>query len=266
MCILGALSETIGWGARAYSGNCPYNKTAFIIQIVTLIVAPVFFAACIYLILGRLITRKGAEYSYLNPKTYLWIFCTCDIVSLLVQAGGGAIASEEAEKNESTKLGSNVIVAGIIFQLITMLSFSACGTSFLVRSRHAPQPKKETVVTYGAIIAFVCIFIRNCYRTVAFLQGWTGFLSTHEAYFIALDGCMILIASIALNISDPAVLLRDDDKFVKNGDVIDEYVTQASSVYSRMEEPLVEESDIEKPQVEKPRLEKAELGDWYPQM
>ena len=172
----------------------------------------------------------------------------------MAQAGGGAIVSEEAEKNKSTKLGSNVIVAGIIFQLITMLSFSVCGISFLVRSRNAPQPK-ETIVTYGAIIAFICVFIRNCYRTVAFLQGWTGFLSSHEVYFIVLDACMILIASIALNICDPATLLRDDDKLVKNGEVFDEYVATAS-VYSQ----------IEAPQMEKPRLEKAEFGDWYPQM
>jgi hypothetical protein len=77
---------------------------------------------------------------------------------------------------------------------------------------------------------------------------------------------MILIASIALNISDPAALLLDDDRLVKSGDVVDEYVTQASSVYSQMEEPLVEEPDMEKPQVEKPGLEKVELGDWYPQI
>jgi hypothetical protein len=226
----------------------------------------VFFAACIYLTLGRLITRKGAQYSLLKPKTYLQIFCTCDIVSMLVQAGGGAIATEEAEKYKSTKLGSNIIVVGIIFQLITMLSFSVCGVSFLVRSRHAPRSREETVVTFGAIIAFIFIFIRNCYRTVAFLQGWTGFLSMHELYFIALDGCMILIASIALNLSNPAALLRDDDKFVKNDEVIDEYVTQASSVYEQIEASLVEGSDIEKPQVEKPRQEKAELGHRYPQM
>jgi hypothetical protein len=129
----------------------------------------------------------------------------------LAQAGGGAIVSEEAEKNKSTKLGSNVIVAGIIFQLITMLSSSVCGISFLVRSRNAPQPKKETIVTYGAIIAFICVSIRNCYRTVALLQGCTGFLSSHEVYFIVLDTCMILIASIALNISDPVVLLWDEN-------------------------------------------------------
>jgi magnesium-transporting ATPase (P-type) len=193
---------------------------------VTLIVAPVFFAATIYLILGRLISRKGAQYSFLKPKTYLWIFCTCDVLSLLVQGGGGTIASEEAEKKKSTKLGTNVIVAGIIFQLITMLVFSVCGISFLIRSRHAPQPKKETIVTFATILAFICIFIRNCYRTIGFLQGWTGFLSSHEIYFIALDACMILIASITLNIFDPAALLRDDDKLIANGDVCEESSTK----------------------------------------
>jgi magnesium-transporting ATPase (P-type) len=183
----------------------------------------------------------------------------------LVQAEGGAIASEEAEKNKSMKLGSNVIVAGIIFQLVAMLSFSVYGISFLVRSRNATQPKKETIVTYGAIIAFICVFIRNCYRTVAFLQGWTGFLSSHKVYFIVLDACMILIASIALNIFDPAVLLWDKDKLVKNSEVDDEYVA-TPSVYSQMEEPEMEEPQMEKPQIEKPRMEKEGLGDWYAQM
>jgi hypothetical protein len=71
---------------------------------------------------------------------------------------------------------------------------------------------------------------------------------------------MILIASIALNISDPAVLLWDENKLVKNGEVVDEYVA-TPSVYSQIEEP-----EMKEPQIEKPRLEKVELGDWYPQM
>jgi hypothetical protein len=84
--------------------------------------------------------------------------------------------------------------------------------------------------------------------------------NTSRIYFIILDVCMILTASIALDICDPAALLKDDDKHINNGELFDEYVA-TPSVYSQMDEP-----EMEEPQMEKPRMEKEGLGDWYPQI
>jgi hypothetical protein len=59
-----------GWAGRTWNSQCPYNKAAFLMQISTLVIAPFFFAAAIYLSLARLIVRRGPQYSLLNPKAY----------------------------------------------------------------------------------------------------------------------------------------------------------------------------------------------------
>jgi hypothetical protein len=54
------------------------------------------------------------------------------------------------------------------------------------------------------IFSIVLIYIRSIYRTIELLQGWTGYLITHQAYFIALDGSMMVPAVAIFNIIHPA--------------------------------------------------------------
>ena len=211
---VGSLVECIGWAGRTWNAKCPYNKTAFLTQISTLVIAPIFFAAAIYLILARLIVRRGPQFSLLKPKAYLWVFCSCDFVSLFIQAAGGGLASAEANTNKSTNPGTHFIVAGILFQLLSMSVFSACFAYFIYRSKHIHTPRKEKLVIGSMTLALVCVYIRSAYRTVELFQGWTGYLITHERFFVALDAAMITIAAWSLNILDPAVLLNEDDKEV----------------------------------------------------
>lgn len=209
--VIGALVECVGWAGRTWNAKCPYNKAAFLMQISTLVIAPVFFAAAIYLALARLIVRRGPQYSLLKPRAYLWTFCTADLVSLLVQAAGGGMASSASNKNQSPKPGTNVIVTGIVIQLFSMTVFSLCFFVFLWRSRTLHTPRNEQLSIISTFIALVVVYIRSFYRTIELFQGWTGFLITHEVYFIALDGAMMAIAAIAFNVLDPAVLLKDND-------------------------------------------------------
>jgi hypothetical protein len=217
--IIGAVVECIGWAGRTWNAQCPYNKAAFLMQISTLVIAPVFFAAAIYLALARLIVRRGPQYSLLKPRAYLWTFCTADFVSLLVQAAGGGMASSASNKNKSPKPGTNVIVTGIVIQLVSMTVFSLCFFVFLWRSRQLHTPRNEQLTILSTLIVLVVVYVRSFYRTIELFQGWTGFLITHEVYFIILDGAMMAIASIAFNVLDPAVLLQDDDReaFDKRG-------------------------------------------------
>lgn len=48
------------------------------------------------------------------------------------------------------------------------------------------------------------IYIRSIYRTIELLQGWTGYLITHEIYFIVLDGTMMVLAVGIFNLIHPA--------------------------------------------------------------
>lgn len=47
---------------------------------VTLIIAPTFFSAALYITLMRLISIIGPEYSPLQPKTYVVFFVAADVL------------------------------------------------------------------------------------------------------------------------------------------------------------------------------------------
>ncbi|KAJ5132490.1 hypothetical protein N7448_006648 [Penicillium atrosanguineum] len=214
---IGCLVEVIGWAGRTWSSECPYNSTAFLMQISTLIIAPTFFTAGIYVLLGQFIRQLGRESSILKPSLYLWIFVTCDIISLVIQAIGGGMASGEATKvNGNTAPGTNIMVAGIVFQLFSVTIFVLCAADFIRRSlRHnlLQQLTGSIIPLLGAmILSVVCIYIRSIYRTIELSQGWTGYLITHESYFIGLDGAMMIIAVAVFNIIHPGWLLPNHEK------------------------------------------------------
>ncbi|KAJ5692836.1 RTA1-domain-containing protein [Penicillium macrosclerotiorum] len=213
---IGCMVEVLGWAGRTWAADCPYNSTAFMIQISTLIIAPTFFTAGIYILLGRFIQIFGPESSMLSPKLYLWIFCTCDVVSLIIQAAGGGMASSESnEVNGDTAPGTNTMVAGIVFQLVSLTIFVVCAADFLRRSLHLGHLRTLTTgkLSYqlGAmVLSVVCIYIRSIYRTIELSQGWSGYLITHESYFIGLDGVMMVIAVVVFNIFHPGWLLPSE--------------------------------------------------------
>ncbi|KAI9817373.1 MAG: hypothetical protein M1832_004680 [Thelocarpon impressellum] len=206
---LGALTEVIGWAGRTWSAVCPYNESAFLMQISTLIIAPTFFTAGVYVVLGRLIQTMGQRYSPITPRLYLWIFCTCDVISLVVQAIGGGLASVEADKvGGDTKPGTNTMVAGIVFQMASISAFLYLFVVFLWRSRaaHLSRPLKLTAVATSASVA--AIYVRSIYRTVELLQGWEGYLITREPYFVAFDGVTMVFSVAVFNVFHPSWLLR----------------------------------------------------------
>ncbi|KAK7728255.1 Envelope glycoprotein gp160 [Diaporthe eres] len=209
---LGALTELIGWASRTWAAKCPYNHDAFLSQIVTLIIAPVFFSAALYVLLGKLIHDLGRASSILSAKWYTIIFCTCDIVSLIIQAVGGAMASM-ADTNEEQDRGTNIMEAGIGFQLATMTLFGVLLGDFAWRilSRRFGLRNAVTrglkLVLIAIFISFVMIYIRSIYRTIELAQGWRGHLITHEAYFIGLDAAIMVVAVAVFVPVDPAVIL-----------------------------------------------------------
>ncbi|KAK5800512.1 hypothetical protein VI817_002724 [Penicillium citrinum] len=232
---VGCLVEVIGWAGRTWSSECPYNSTAFLMQISTLIIgesykvkayfslflrqannqsftAPTFFTAGIYVILGRFIQVLGRESSILKPSLYLWIFCTCDVISLVIQAIGGGLASGEASKiNGNTAPGTHIMVAGIVFQLFSITIFVLCAADFVrrcLRLRLLQNLDGSAIPLFAAtILSVVCIYIRSIYRTIELSQGWSGYLITHESYFIALDGAMMIVAVAVFNVLHPGWLL-----------------------------------------------------------
>ncbi|KAJ5163607.1 uncharacterized protein N7500_005437 [Penicillium coprophilum] len=212
---VGCLVEVIGWAGRTWSAKCPYNGDAFIMQICTLIIAPTFFTAGIYVLLGRFIQLLGPKSSILTPKLYLWIFCTCDVISLVVQAIGGGMASQQADKIDGdTAPGTHIMVAGIVFQLFSITIFVFCAADFIrrvMRKRLLKTVNGPVIPLFAAmILSIVCIYIRSIYRTIELSQGWDGYLITHETYFIALDGAMMVLSVAVFNVLHPGWMLPSE--------------------------------------------------------
>ncbi|OJJ61126.1 hypothetical protein ASPSYDRAFT_147004 [Aspergillus sydowii CBS 593.65] len=209
---VGSLTEVIGWAGRTWSAKCPYNTNAFLMQITTLIIAPTFYTAGVYVLLGRFIQLLGRDSSVLSPRVYLFVFVTCDVISLVIQAIGGGMASvAAAQENGNTTPGTNIMVAGIIFQMASITVFVLCGADFVRRTirKNLLQSLKGTVVPLlGAMIfSVICIYVRSIYRTIELLQGWSGYLITTERYFIALDGAMMVLAVAIFNFVHPGWFL-----------------------------------------------------------
>lgn len=181
-------------------------------QISTLIIAPTFFTAGIYVLLGNFIKLFGRQSSIMRPSLYLWIFCTCDVISLVVQAIGGGMASSESDKiNGNTDPGTYTMVGGIVFQLFSITIFVACAADFvrrtLAQGQLARSPRSLVVLFVAMIFSVLCIYARSIYRTIELVQGWDGYLITTQRYFIALDGAMMVAAVVVFNFCHPAWMM-----------------------------------------------------------
>ncbi|WZH44049.1 RTA1 like protein-domain-containing protein [Fusarium acuminatum] len=228
---VGAMTELIGWAGRTWSSECPYNGDAFLMQITTLIIAPTFFTAGLYVILGALINRLGRHSSILSPKMYAIIFLTCDIIALVIQAVGGGMASTEADKIDGdTKPGTNIMVAGIVFQMAAMIVFTVLVLDFMrrvfvktprlesqkIRPAHPGSlPRSYIWLLASVFISLTMIFVRSIYRTIELIQGWEGYLITHERFFIGLDAATMIIAVGIFNFFDPVFLLWGEDDHLR---------------------------------------------------
>jgi hypothetical protein len=211
--VLGGITEIIGYAARIYSWSDDSNLDAFLAQTVTLIIAPSFFSAALYVVFGLIIHIVGQQYSVIPPKWYTIIFVICDLISLIVQAVGGGQAAVAARTNSDTTGGTHIMVAGICFQMLTMTVYVVLVIIYISRltKEKVQLSRNMKIFLTGMGIVTLMIFIRCIYRTVELLAGWTGYIITHEVYFACLDGLPMIIALVAFNIFHPGRYIKNEE-------------------------------------------------------
>ena len=105
---------------RLTNRHCTSIRTSsfngFIMQICCLIIAPAFLAAGLYILHGRLMNILGREYSWIHPTSYAIVAIVGDVISLVVQAVGGALASV-ADDRQGQDDGAYIMVGGVFWQL-----------------------------------------------------------------------------------------------------------------------------------------------------
>ncbi|PVI02749.1 RTA1-domain-containing protein [Periconia macrospinosa] len=208
---LGIIGEIVGYIGRLMLYNNPYSMDSFLTNLVPLTIAPALITGGIYLCLGRVITAIGAENSRIGPKMYTYIFVGSDLFSLILQAVGGAMASMATDK-DGQDLGVRIMIAGLIFQVVSMTVFFAIWGDFVLRTRKAKMsgslarlqpPLYAHLRDDGLGVATILIYIRCIYRVAELWGGFQSHLANDEATFMIFEGPMIIIAVSAMTMFHP---------------------------------------------------------------
>ncbi|KAI0348093.1 RTA1-domain-containing protein [Trametopsis cervina] len=220
---LSGAGEVVGWSGRLWSSIDVPAQTPFMMQVVATIIAPTPLLAAIFIAFARLTELLGVGYSRLSPRWYSRIFLTCDIIALIAQGAGGGIAAG-ATTDSGANLGGNIMLAGIVFQLVAQLAFVTLAAEVLYRfvhdrpvGPHKNQMEKDAgarpwntrlkLASLGLAVSIGFLIIRSVYRTVELGAGWTGKVVRTQVYFNVFDGGMVTVAMYALNVFHPGFLL-----------------------------------------------------------
>ncbi|RAR10665.1 sphingoid long-chain base transporter RSB1 [Stemphylium lycopersici] len=222
---VGCALEVIGYIGRLMAHNDMFSEDAFLIQIICLTIGPAFLAAGIYLCLSRIVTTIGPEHSRIKPLSYPRIFIPCDFISLVLQAAGGGMASVATHQNRNPKKGNRIMIAGLAFQVATLLAFILLAMDFAWRIHRGhtrlgqvvPGPQRGSPGRSWTFKAFLvaltlstlCIFTRCVFRVAELSQGWDGHLANTQKYFVGLEGTVIVASVLLLNLFHPGFCFKE---------------------------------------------------------
>ena len=121
--------------------------------------------------------------------------------------------------------GNNVIIGGLVLQLIWFGIFVVVAAVFHIRMRSIPtvrsqQPECRWQVYLQTLYVASClIIIRNLFRVIEYAQGHDGYLLQNEAFIYVFDALPMLVVVSWLHWRHPGeigLLLRGEKAF-KNG-------------------------------------------------
>jgi hypothetical protein len=204
--MLGCALQVGGYAGRIILYDNPFDFIGFLVQIILITCAPVFFTAAIYVTLSQTIVALGPDASRFKPQLFYWIFIPADVLCLTLQAAGGALST--TSKGSST-VGVDVSMAGLILQVIVLAAFCGLFVDYLVRRARlhgATRPLNTRLRLYlgGLSLAILLILARCIYRCYELSQGYRDSeVITDEGLFIALEGVLIVLATASLCIGHP---------------------------------------------------------------
>ncbi|KIM74982.1 hypothetical protein PILCRDRAFT_827692 [Piloderma croceum F 1598] len=193
---IASLITCSGFFVRIALDSSPNSVGVFTVEQLFIIVTPAAFLAFNYILYGRFIVNcVDPKYSLIRPNRVARLFVCSDIITFLVQGGGGGL---ETSNNRTTgKIGVRILLVGLVLQLISY----ACFVVILVHTHHKIVKDARTnglepwwKLIWLLYFSSVCILIRGIYRTAEFAQGQGGYLVTHEIYFYLLDALPLLLA------------------------------------------------------------------------
>lgn len=140
--------------------------------------------------------------SRLSSDIYPMISAACNILPFLLQISGAAILSNDIYKGQSLTRGANLMIAGLSFQILTLVLFGVLCIEYAIRVHCQPELFDQLTLRtrstkrfrfFWLAISFssVLVMIRCIYLVTALSLGWRGTLMQSEVKFLVLDGAYV---------------------------------------------------------------------------
>ncbi|GAB7364806.1 hypothetical protein MBLNU230_g5602t1 [Neophaeotheca triangularis] len=213
--VIGSIAETLGYAAKLLLWQDPFSHTGFIMNVVLLTFAPAFYSAGIYYTLKHICLTFGSRFSRLQPWLYTWVFVGLDMVAIILQAAGGAVASV-TETMAVVDQGTNVMIAGLVSQVVTLFAFGVLAADYgcaVYRNRRSLNPSTVELRRSGVFRAFLValtvaytgVLIRCAYRVAELSGGWgpQNTIMRNPWLFLGLDSVPVALATVVLNLAHP---------------------------------------------------------------
>ena len=111
---------------------------------------------------------------------------------------------------ENATKGANIVVGGLVVQLLFFVTFLVVSIHLDLALRKRPTLKsklpdspwyKHLIALYAASIL---ILIRNLFRVVEYVQGNDGYLLGHEWFLYIFDAVLMLTVMVIFNVVHPS--------------------------------------------------------------
>lgn len=168
----------------------------------------------------------GEQFSLIAPRWTTRLFVFLDFSFLSIQSNGAGLLA----KTKTAQTGTDIIVVGLILQVLSFIGFMVCCVVFHRRfaasQRQASRrggrggdvensgPAASVTVTslpwqsclYMLYVTSLAVLARNLYRVVEFSMGVNGFLQVHEWPVYAFDAALMLLVMIIFFVWHPSTL------------------------------------------------------------
>lgn len=180
------------------AANATDQLGPYIIQPVFLLIPPSLFAASIYMTLGRIMRALGPTREsccFIRVKWLTTIFVLGDAFAFLIQASGAGYMAA----GTSSKSGENIVIGGLVIQILFFGVFVVAAASFHMRHRIASSGLAPSKVPWQSMLVMLysnsaLILVRCVFRIIEYGMGSTGYLLQNEWPMYIFDS--ILMAAV----------------------------------------------------------------------
>ncbi|KFA78523.1 hypothetical protein S40288_01458 [Stachybotrys chartarum IBT 40288] len=215
--VVGGLFETVGYIGRALAHSSTGTLGPYIMQSTLLLLAPVLFAASLYMTLKRIVgATRGEKYSPVRPRWLTRVFVMGDCFSFLLQASGAGLLVQGADGDgdgSSAQTGENIILGGLIFQIGIFAAYLAVAGIFHRRLSRREDAELSADVRWRGILYMLYgtslfVMARNVFRAIEYGMGHDGYLLANEWPVYVFDGALMLLTMGAFLVRYPSGLVR----------------------------------------------------------